>query len=38
MQVEYHEVPEMGHCGPLPDALAQRMREFIWTKLADRVV
>jgi dipeptidyl aminopeptidase/acylaminoacyl peptidase len=29
LKVEYHEVPEMGHCSPIPPKLWQRQTEFV---------
>ena len=32
--VEYHEIPGMGHCGPLPKkGVCGRLHEFLWSKL-----
>lgn len=31
LNVVYRELPEMGHCGPVPDDVSQEIREFIWS-------
>jgi acetyl esterase/lipase len=31
LSVTYHEVPGMGHCWPMPEAVVQAGREFIWS-------